>query len=106
MIERRAYYISLEKRTISEISVPDTTEYEVWVTPDELEFFNKLLKENDRNDFWFAMVNIPLKPFAEKEVDDMRKEDYDNLMKMYQFLYKYGTQETKRKLEEVGYESQ
>jgi len=103
-MERKAYFISLDKRTIKDVSVPDTTEYEVWITPDELKRFEMLFRESDKNDSWFALVDLPLKPFAEEEVDDMRREDHENLMKVYQFIYHYGTRETRRKLKEVGYE--
>lgn len=103
-MERKAYFISLDKRTINDISVPDTMEYEVWITPDELKRFEALLRESEKNDSWFALVDLPLKPFAEDEVDEMRKEDHENLMQVYQFLFQYGTKETRRKLEEVGYE--
>lgn len=104
MPEKQVYYISLDKRTISKVSVPDTTEYAIVVTENELETITSLLEENDKHDFWFAMKNIPLKPFNEREVDDMRQEDYDNLMKVYQYIYEFGTPETREKLAEVGYD--
>ena len=104
MPEKKAYFISLDKNTISEVSVPDTTEYEVLVTNDELEIYKSLVEKSDHRDFSYALKNIVFKPFAEEEPEEMRKKDDDNLMQVFQFLYKYGTEETKKKLEEVGYE--
>lgn len=39
-----------------------------------------------------------------KEVDGMRQESDDNLMKAFQFIYRYGTVETKEKLSEIGFD--
>lgn len=103
MAERKTYFISLDKQTISEVSVPDTVEYEIYVTDDELEKFKTLIRDNDHRDFWYAMKNIVFKPFAEKEVDEMRQQDDDNLIQAYQFIYQYGTEETRQKLTEVGF---
>jgi|SRR5690625_729417 len=103
MPERKSYFISLDKQRISEVSVPDTIEYEVYVTNDELETFRSLIRDNDHRDFWYAMSNIVFKPFEENEVDEMRKQDDDNLMKAYRFIYHYGTDETRQKLAEIGF---
>lgn len=103
MENKKTYFISFDKETISEVSVPDTVEYEVYVTKEELEEFKSLIRENERRDFWFATRNLLLKPFNEKEVDDMRREDDDNLMKAFQFIYRYGAVETKEKLKEIGF---
>lgn len=105
MAKQSTYFISLDKQRISDISVPDTVEYEVYVTEEELVMFKELIRENEQRDFWYAMKNIIFKPFAEKEVDDMRQQDDENLMKAYQFIYQYGTQQTRRKLIEMGFEA-
>lgn len=97
------YYISLDKRRVSKVSVPDTVEYEVHATPSDIVRFKVLLEENDGRDGSFALFNMPLKPFAEVEVDEMRDESNDNLIKAYEFMYSFGTEETREKLKEVGY---
>lgn len=97
------YYISLFKRTVSKVSVPDTVEYEVYATPSDIEKFERLLEDNHDRDFSFAAVNVPFKPFAEKEADQMRAKSDDNLIKAYEFLHEFGTEETRKKLKEVGY---
>lgn len=106
MPEKKSYFISLDKERIDEISIPDTTEYEVLLTPEELEVIKRLIHDNDHRDFWFAMKNVTFKPFNEKPVDDMRKSDDENLMKMYKLIYRYGTAETKSKLREMGFKDE
>lgn len=101
--KKKSYFISLAKRTVSDVSIPDTVEYEVITTPSQIVAFQSLLEENDSKDFIFAAKNIPFKPFAEGEVDEMRKESDDNLMEVYEFIYNFGTEETREKLKEVGY---
>lgn len=106
MPEKKSYFISLDKERIDEISIPDTTEYEVVLTSEELEVIKRLIKDNDHRDFWFAMKNITFTSFNEKPVDDMRKKDDDNLMETYRLIYRYGTDETKRKLREMGFKNE
>lgn len=101
--KRKSYFISLDKRTVSEVSVPDTVEYEVIAKPSEIVMFESILRDNDSKDFTFAVKNIPFKPFAEGEVDEMRQESDDNIMEVYEFMYNFGTEETREKLKEVGY---
>ncbi|HLQ82305.1 MAG TPA: hypothetical protein VK121_00470 [Pseudogracilibacillus sp.] len=98
----KTYYISLDKRTVSEVSVPDTVEYEVRATPSQIVKFENILQDNDAKEFEFAIKNIPFKPFAEKEVDEMREESDDNVMAAYHFIYQYGTEETRKKIKEIG----
>lgn len=102
MVTKQTYFISLDKETISEVSVPDTTEYEIYATEGEVDRIKLLMEENDQRDFWFAARNILVKPFAEKEVDVMRMEDDENLMEVYQLIYRFGTEETQKKLNELG----
>lgn len=102
-LERKSYFISMDKQRIDKESIGDTAEYEVLVTSDELETFKSYIAANNTRNFWFAMQNITFKPFNEVEVDDMRAEDDENLMKAYKFIYAHGTEETKRKLAEIGF---
>jgi len=99
---KKSYFVSLDKETITEMSIPDTAEYEIRVTQEELEEFNVLLRKNKHENFWFAMRNLVFKPFAEGEVEGMREDMDENLMKAYRFLYEHGTMETKEKLAQAG----
>lgn len=103
-VEKNVYYISLDKKSVSKESVADTMEYEVYATPEDIVKFEGLLQSNDDKDFVFALKSIPFKPFAEKEVDEMREETDDNLMEAYEFIYTFGTEKTREKLKEIGYD--
>lgn len=98
------YYISLAKGTISKVSVPDTVEYEVYATSSDIQRFNALLEENHERDISFVTKNVPFKPFAEDEADQMRAKNDNTLTEAFEFLYKFGTEETREKLKEVGYD--
>ena len=103
MTTKRSYFISMDKETITEVSIGDTTEYEVLANTEEITYFKSLLRENERSDFWFAMRNIPFKPFNEEEPEKMRRREDDNILRAYQFLFDHGTPETKEKLREIGF---
>lgn len=98
-----SYYISLDKHTVSKVSIPGTVEYEVYATPSDIVRFKELLGENEDRDTSFALVNILFKPFDEVEVDRMRERSDTNLIKAFEFIYTFGTNETREKLKEVGY---
>lgn len=104
--EKSYYYIPVDMRSVNKTSVATNKDYEVYATSAEITTLKNLVKEISEHNSIFALKSIPFKPFAEEEVDDMRKEDYDNLMKIYQFIHKYGTEKTREQLKEVGYESE
>lgn len=99
---KKSFFVSLAKELITEVSIPDTTEYEVIATEEKIDELRALLRDNAHHNISFATSNLPVKPFSEKEVDKKRQMEQDNLLKIYQLLYKYGTQETKQKLNEIG----
>ncbi|MEI3609351.1 hypothetical protein [Pseudogracilibacillus sp. SO10305] len=103
MIAKKSYFISLDKESITKVSVDDTTEYEVIATEQEIKELEVLLRDNEHQNFWFAMRNLATKPFDEDEVEDIRQTEHDNLMEAYKFIYRFGTDETRRKLEEIGF---
>ena len=101
MVERKTYYVSLDKETITEVSIPDTAEYEIEATQEELAVFRTILDRNKKENFWFGMKNLVITPFAEDDVEDKREQMDDNLMAAFQFIYDHGTEKTKRDLEEA-----
>lgn len=100
---RKPYFISIEKETVTEVSIGDTTEYEVLATYEEITYFKSLLRDNEEKNFWFAMRNIPFKPFNEEQPETMRRIEDDNILKAYQFIFDHGTPETKAQLREIGF---
>lgn len=103
MTTKKSYFISMDKETITEVSIADTAEYEVLANIEEITYFKSLLRENESTDFWFAMRNIAFKPFNEEEPEKMRRREDDNILRAYQFIYDYGTAETKEKLRSIGF---
>lgn len=103
MATKKRYFISMDKGTITEVSIGDTTEYEVLANTEEITYFKSLLRDNERTDFWFAMRNIAFKPFDEEEPEKMRRRENDNILRAYQFLFDFGTPETKEKLRAIGF---
>ena len=101
--EKKIYYISLSNRTISDIDTPEK-EFTVYAKPSEMVKFERLIQSNKDNDFIFATKTMPFKPFAEHEAEEMREETHENYMEAYHFLYKHGTEETREKLKEIGYD--
>lgn len=101
---KKTYYISLDERTVSKVSFADRNEYEVYATPSDIVRFKELLEENDDRESHFALVNIPFKPFSEVEVDEMREKSDATIIEAFEFIYKFGTKETREKLKEVGYD--
>src|SRR5699024_6421219 len=101
--KKKTYYVSLSNREISDIDTPET-EYEVYVKPSEMVKLERLIQSNKENDFIFAAKKIPIKPFAEHETDEIQEETRQNYMEAYHFLYEHGTEETREKLKEIGYD--
>src|SRR5699024_2256973 len=103
MTEKKSSFISLDKERIDDISIPDTTEYEVLLTNEELQVIRQLSRDNDHRDYWYEMINIVFTSFNEDEVYDMRQEDDVNLMRTYNVIYQYGTEETKQNQRDMGF---
>lgn len=102
MPEKKSYFVSLDKQTITRVSVPDTTEYEVLLNSAELTMFKALISNYD-DGVWSTMENIVFKPFDENNGDLMSKQEDDNLIEVYHYMYRYGTDATRTKLAEIGF---
>src|SRR5699024_4676118 len=101
--KKKTYYVSSRKREISDNDTPET-DFEVNAKPSEMVKFQRLIQSQKENDFIFAAKTMPFKPFAEDEADEMREETRENYMEAYHFLYEHGTEETREKLKEIGYD--
>lgn len=93
---RKSYFVSLDKETINDVSVPDTNEYEIKATECEIKELNVLFKEKDKREK--NAVEYLAKPFNEWGADEERKAYDSYLMTIYKHLYKLGTPETKQKI--------
>lgn len=100
MTDRKSYFVSLEKAHISEVSVPDSTEYEILATEDELKQLEQLF--NQKEDHEKKAVEFLAKPFNEWGADDERDAYDTKLIDIYNLIYQLGTNETKEKINKMG----
>ena len=96
---RKSYFVSLDKQEITDVSIPDTTEFEIKATENEIEELNNLFKEKDKREK--NAVEFLIKPFNEWGADDEREAYDDYLISIYDELYKLGTPETKQKIKRM-----
>ena len=97
---RKSYFVSLDKEEITEVSIPDTTEFEIKATDSDIAELNNLFREKNKREK--KAVEFLAKPFNEWGADDER-DAYDNyLTSIYNRLYQLGTLETKQKIERMG----
>ncbi|MFS0751857.1 hypothetical protein [Oceanobacillus sp. 1P07AA] len=96
------YYVAIDTKEIRTFSVPDNEiEFEIKATDEQIleirEIFSRLEKESKN-----AMKYIGLKPFDEWGVDDERNNYKQDIKNLFLLLNKLGTEDTKRKLSEMG----
>lgn len=75
MRNRKRYFVSVTKQTITRISIPDADEYEIYATNGEIIELRRLLMTKDNRNFWFTMRNIVFDPLASTESDHISDEE-------------------------------
>lgn len=101
MKKRRRYFVSINKQTITKISIPDADEYEIYATHGEITELRRLLLAKDDSNFWFTIQNIVFDPLESAETEQLSDKENKNLKHIYQFVYHHGTAETKEKIESL-----
>lgn len=104
-MEKRKYYVNLNPismNNISEVKVDDgkLIEYEIEATEDEIRNLKRLLDEVQAHDMELADL-FTFKHFNEEFTEADRKETQEGLNQVFQELYRLGTEETKKALEEL-----
>lgn len=100
MSQRKKYFISIERESITETPVDDTTEYEIDATDEEVEKLEELFQKKDKHEK--KAVKFLAKPFNEWGADDER-EAYDTyLTDIFKYMYELGTPQTKQKIKSIG----
>lgn len=100
MKRRKSYFISLNKNTITRISVPDAAEYEVVVTHGELTELRRLISTYKGSSAWLTLQNLVFNPL-EGDSHSARIAENKHLKDVYRFIYNHGTEETKNKIESI-----
>ena len=87
---------------MTDVSVPDADEYEIFVTNEEATELRQLLNIHEDSDFSAAARNILLNPLENEETKELRDDRNENLKRIYQFVYEHGTAKTKDKVKTLG----
>jgi hypothetical protein len=103
---RKKYYLTLNPQELGIGQIRDDSQlvqYEIEVTEQELHeitnFINKYSSE------LYDVSDILLNPFNEREVNEDNQQSLDNLERLYELVYEYGTERSKRDLESVQREN-
>jgi len=102
MTEKKHYYVSVDKQDITDVPIPDHgIEYEIVANASEVEELQQLFMSAAKHEKNAAKF-IALRPFDEWGADAEREGYSDNIIKVYETLYKLGTVETKDKISQLG----
>lgn len=103
---RQKYYVTLNPQELGIGEIRDASQliqYEVEVTEQELDEIQQFIEKysDELHDF----SDILLHPFNEREVNEDNQQSLDNLEELYRLVYKFGTEKTKRDLENIQREN-
>lgn len=98
---KKRYYVSIKKQSVTESSIPDANEYEIYATTEEAEALHHLLVENEDADFLKAVNSIVLHPLGNEDTKSLHAGS-DELANIYRLIYQYGTEETKQKIDSLS----
>lgn len=97
--EKKRYYISVTHHLIQDVR-NDSTEFEVFITDDELTKLKDQMDELNKDDeYTFKRAIVP---FKSADHDESTEEFDDKLIGVYAYLYKLGDEETKRTIDEMN----
>ena len=104
-MEKQTYYVNLHPismDTISNVKVDDPAliQYEIEATEGELKELQHLLTEVQAHDMQLRNL-FSFRHFTEEYSDEDRNEFQEGLNQVYEQIYKLGTPETKRIVEEI-----
>lgn len=102
MADKKLYYVTIDTKEVRPYSVPDNEiEFEIRATEEQVleieEVFAQLNKESKN-----AAEYIATTPFDEWGVDDERSQYQDDIKRLFHIIATLGTEESKKKLQEMG----
>lgn len=105
-MEKQTYYVTVDigsnvGQIRNEISHNDPDyDFEIWATEEEIHQLEELFERTQEEDFAnFFIAHIPYE--TEKRLEKNQKED-DLISQIYRMIYRLGTEETKKRMEESG----
>lgn len=104
-MEKEAYYVNLNPISMDTLSATPANdgqmiEYEVRVTPTEKEALEQLLHSAQKHDMELGNM-FSFRHFDDEKVDQDKDDLQSSLNDVYEAIYKYGTDETKRQIQEI-----
>jgi hypothetical protein len=99
---REKYYLTLNPQELGIGQIRDDSQlvqYEIEVNEQELHEITNCI--NKYSSELYDVSDILLHPFNEREVNEDNQQSLNNLERLYELVYEYGTERTKRDLESV-----
>lgn len=97
--EKKRYFVSVNHSLIQDVR-NDSNEFEVLLNAEELTILQDLLNELKRgDDYAFQRAFVPYKS---ADHDEAARQFDDEIIRLYQSLYLFGTSETQQTIEELG----
>lgn len=103
---RQKYYVTLNPQDLRIGQTRDDSQviqYEIEATDQELHEVQQFIQKY--GDEFYGVVDILFHPFNVRELNDDNYKSLSNLDYLYQLVYKYGTDKTKRDLESIQREN-
>lgn len=92
----KRYFVTVNTAEIREVSIPDDIEFEIMATQEDILEIQTLFSRMDQEEK--SGLAYIVRPFNENIVDDKRDQYNDDLIKIYELLYRLGTEETKESI--------
>lgn len=97
--QKQTFFVSVNHGLIQEVR-NDSNEFEVLLAPEELTILQDLLKELSQEDeYAFRRAFVPYKS---ADHDEAIRQFDDGTSRLYQYLHRYGTAETRQTIEGLG----
>ncbi|SFF01879.1 hypothetical protein [Alteribacillus iranensis] len=105
-MHKQKYYVNLHPLSMDDISpvkIPDSSliQYEIEVTPTELEEMEYILEETQAHDLELHNL-FTFEHYNQDATDVDSKEVQYGMNRIFEKIYEYGTPETKGQLDEMG----
>lgn len=97
-MEKKKYYVSISEKRITEISLPESAEFEILADRKDIRKIESILHDFDEI-VGEEALNI-LTPLSEHH--DTDGEYNADLRSLYDILYELGTEKTKREIENMN----
>jgi hypothetical protein len=100
MEQKKTYYIDISSGEITQSASDSPWNYQIEATPEEIQTLRTYFDQNEKADLVnFFRAHIPFLEYHYDKENDV--QDYQ-LKQVYQFIYQYGSDDTKQHIESMG----